>query len=202
MTDGPAARRLLDAITSRDFASVEAALAAGAHMRALLPSGLVEVTGRDAIAERLRAWFGGANPFEVLSATAEPVAHRYGIGYRFRLRPPGARLDTVIEQHLFCTAENGAVEAIDLLCTGFLPLATAGETHEFDAGTLGCADGLAGEFKQRIREVGVGDLLRVHTVDPAAKEDLPSLARLMGHTIRSVEAYSDGSLTITVERGR
>ena len=75
-------------------------------------------------------------------------------------------------------------------------------THEFDAGTLGCGDGLAAVFKDRIGRMSVGDLLRVRTTDPSAKEDLPSLARLMGHAIRDVEARPDGSLTITVERRR
>jgi TusA-related sulfurtransferase len=75
-------------------------------------------------------------------------------------------------------------------------------THEFDAGTLGCGDGLAAAFKNRIGQVEVGDLLRVHTTDPSAKEDLPSLARLMGHTVLDVEPRADGSLTVTVERRR
>jgi TusA-related sulfurtransferase len=75
-------------------------------------------------------------------------------------------------------------------------------THEFDAGTLGCGDGLAAAFRDRIGQMSVGDLLRVRTTDPSAKEDLPSLARLMGHAIRDVEARPDGSLTITVERRR
>ena len=76
------------------------------------------------------------------------------------------------------------------------------KTHEFDAGTLGCGDGLAGAFRNRIGQVDVGDLLRVRTTDPSAKEDLPSLARLMGHVVRTIEAHPDGSLTITVERRR
>ena len=75
-------------------------------------------------------------------------------------------------------------------------------SHDFDAGTLGCGDGLAARFRDRITQVDVGDLLRVRTEDAGAKEDLPSLARLMGHAVRSVEAHTDGSLTITVERGR
>jgi TusA-related sulfurtransferase len=75
-------------------------------------------------------------------------------------------------------------------------------THEFDAGTMGCGDGLAAAFKGHIGRLGVGELLLVRTTDPSAKEDLPSLARLMGHAIHAVEAGPDGSLTITVEKGR
>ena len=75
-------------------------------------------------------------------------------------------------------------------------------THRFDAGTLSCADGLAQEFRRRILAIPQGDVLVVETVDPAAKEDLPPLARMMGHKVRSVEPSDGGRLLITVERGR
>jgi TusA-related sulfurtransferase len=74
--------------------------------------------------------------------------------------------------------------------------------HTFDAGDLSCATGLAAEFRRQILAIPVGDMLKVETIDPAAKEDLPSLARLMGHTVRSVESPGDGRLLITMERGR
>ena len=74
--------------------------------------------------------------------------------------------------------------------------------HRFDAGTMGCADGLAREFRSRILAIPLGDVLEVETRDPAAKEDLPPLARMMGHTVRSNESLGDGRLLITVERGR
>jgi TusA-related sulfurtransferase len=74
--------------------------------------------------------------------------------------------------------------------------------HHFDAGDLGCADGLAGEFRRRIQQIPVGEVLEVSTRDPAAKEDLPPLARMMGHVVRSIEASGDGRLMVKVERGR
>jgi len=67
---------------------------------------------------------------------------------------------------------------------------------------MGCADGLAAEFRRRIGAIPVGDVLVVTARDPAAKEDLPPLARLMGHAVHSVGAPGDGRLVITVERGR
>jgi TusA-related sulfurtransferase len=74
-------------------------------------------------------------------------------------------------------------------------------THEFDAGTLSCADGLAQEFRRQILAIPQGDVLVVTARDPAAREDLPPLARMMGHAVRSIET-SDGRLLMTVERGR
>lgn len=92
----------------------------------------------------------------------------------------------------------------DLLCSAFAPLRGTAKSgvHEFDAGSLGCADGLAGEFRKQIGAIPVGDVLIVTARDPAAREDLPPLARLMGHTVRSVESPGDGRLLMTVERGR
>jgi TusA-related sulfurtransferase len=79
----------------------------------------------------------------------------------------------------------------------------AGATvHEFDAGDRGCSDGLAGEFRRRMQQIPIGHVLMVSTRDPAAKEDLPPLARMMGHVVRSVEAPGDGRLVVSVERGR
>jgi TusA-related sulfurtransferase len=75
-------------------------------------------------------------------------------------------------------------------------------THEFDAGDLGCAEGLASEFRRQMQQIPVGHVLVVSTRDPAAKEDLPPLARMMGHVVRSIEAPGDGRLLVSVERGR
>jgi len=99
---------------------------------------------------------------------------------------------------------DGRVSAIDLLCSGFRSIveeeSNSGLVHHYDAGDLGCADGLAGQFRQQIRRIPIGHLLVVSTSDPAAKEDLPSLARLMGHVVVSIEAAGDGRLLLTVER--
>ena len=77
-----------------------------------------------------------------------------------------------------------------------------GSVHTFDAGDLSCATGLAEEFRRQIQQIPLGDELLVTTGDPSAKEDLPPLARMMGHTVRSIENARDGSLVIDVERGR
>ena len=74
--------------------------------------------------------------------------------------------------------------------------------HEFDAGDRGCTDGLAQEFRRHIVAIPVGDRLRVVVRDPSAGEEIPSLARMMGHTVESVEPLGDGRLVINVERGR
>jgi arsenite methyltransferase len=77
---------------------------------------------------------------------------------------------------------------------------TLGAIHHFDAGNMGCASGLAEEFRRRLEEIATGDRLEVVARDPAAKEDLPSLARMLGHEVNSVKPHSDGGIVITVER--
>src|SRR2546422_847056 len=94
------------------------------------------------------------------------------------------------------------IQRIDLLCSGFQiePGAAPGLVQVFDAGAMGCADGLAQEFRSQMAKLPIGGSLEVVVSDPAAKEDLPSLARLLGQRGTSTEAHDDGRLTITVER--
>ena len=57
------ARRLLDAIVTRDFDGLEAILAADVWMRALLPREVVETHSAAATTEVIRGWF---DPHEAL----------------------------------------------------------------------------------------------------------------------------------------
>jgi TusA-related sulfurtransferase len=152
------------------------------------------------------AWVGCVAETPVVAARVEPLADRISARYRFLLHQQEGW--EVIEQQMYLDVdEQGRVTAIDLLCSGFRP--TEGPeavrspgAHQFDAGTMGCADGLAQEFRRRILAIPLGDVLVVQTSDPAAKEDLPPLARMMGHTVHSVEPSRNGRLRITVEGGR
>ena len=125
---------------------------------------------------------------------------RHRISWRFNVVRDGSR--QVIEQVVYLDLGPHGIERIDLLCSGFLaePGVAARPTQVFDAGDMGCADGLAQEFRRQIAKVSIGESLEVVVSDPAAKEDLPSLARLLGQRITSTEAHDDGRLTITVER--
>ena len=77
----------------------------------------------------------------------------------------------------------------------------SGRVFRFDAGWMGC-DRLPMEFRRQIQSIGVGDIVEFVVFDPSAKEDLPALARLMGHKIRSTDELEDGSIRVAVERGR
>ena len=200
VADGARSHKFLELLAARDFERLVASLASDAHARFLLPHGLEEYDGRDAIVARIRSWFGSASVFELAASTEDEVGMRHRISWRFNVVRDGSR--QVIEQVVYLDLGPHGIERIDLLCSGFLaePAVDAGPTQVFDAGDMGCADGLAQEFRRQIAKVSVGESLEVVVSDPAAKEDLPSLARLLGQRITSTEAHDDGRLTITVER--
>ena len=72
----------------------------------------------------------------------------------------------------------------------------------YDAGSMGCGEGLPMEFRRRVHSVEVGEVIEIVLRDPSAKDDLPSLARMMGHRIRSMRDRDDGALVVLVERAR
>lgn len=193
----------LDALASQDFNAARSLLADNVRFRMLLPGGLTTEGDAEATISRFMSWFGGADPLEVEASSIGDVEGLASVVYRFRLQDAGG--SQVIEQHLMLDVDaDGHVGAIDLLCSGFRSIAVheIDRMHRFDAGDLGCADGLAGQFRRQIQQIPVGDVLVVSTRDPAAKEDLPPLARMMGHIVRSIEAPDDGRLLVSVERGR
>ena len=194
-------QKFLELLAARDFEQLAASLASDAHARFLLPHGLEEYTGRDAIVGRIESWFGSASVFDLASSSEESVGLRQRLSWRFSVvRDSGPR--EVIEQLVYLDLGPHGIERIDLLCSGFQlePGIAAGPMQVFDAGAMGCADGLAQQFRSRIATVPIGGSLEVVVSDPAAKEDLPSLARLLGQRVTSTEAHGDGRLTITVER--
>jgi TusA-related sulfurtransferase len=193
--------RFAELLAARDFAGLAATLASDARARLLLPPGLEEHAGRDAIVRRIESWFGSASVFELTSSSEEEVGLRQRLTWRFSVVRDGHTRE-VVEQVVFMDIGPQGIEQIDLLCSGFQlePGVTAGPVDVFEAGEMGCADGLAQEFRRRITEVPIGGSLEVVVSDPAAKEDLPSLARLLGQRVTSTEAHEDGRLTITVER--
>lgn len=199
--DGTTSQRFLKLLAARDFEGLAATLASDANARFLLPHRLEEYAGRDAIVGRIKSWFGSASVFDLISSSEQMVGPRQRLTWRFSVvRNSNSR--ELIEQLTYLNLGPGGIERIDLLCSGFqMEAAIAeGEIQVFEAGAMGCADGLAQEFRRRLTRVPIGGSLEVVVSDPSAKEDLPSLARLLGQRVTSTEAHDDGRLTITVER--
>jgi hypothetical protein len=110
-------------LAAQDFAELGGALAARACMRALLPSGLREWAGAEAIADRFARWFGDTEDFELMEATVGEVGGRLHLHWRLRLRAErlGNGWFTVEQQAYADTDESGRIARLDLLCTGYRP---------------------------------------------------------------------------------
>jgi TusA-related sulfurtransferase len=197
------AESFVKALVARDFSQLEACLSPRVRFRALVPVGLREREGAKETATLLRSWFEGVDRFEVLDSGVQPIAHRAHVWYR--LREFYADGDSeVIEQNAFCEVEEGRISSMDLVCSGHLPepRGPVSGVHRFDAGDLGCGSGLPQEFRRQMEALPIGSVLETRVRDPSAKEDLPALARLLGHRVLSVQATPEGDTLLTVERGR
>lgn len=112
--------RLIAALAERDFTQLASALTPDVRMRALLPPGLVEISGAEAAATKFSSWFGDAEEFELILSGSDLVADRMHVFYRLRVRKPG-NTAKLVEQHLLCTFAGAQVNALDLVCSGFRP---------------------------------------------------------------------------------
>lgn len=193
----------VNALADRSPKRLEACFHPEVQLRALVPPGLQESTGFEEVLARLESWFGAADRIEILKKEVYRVSDRLHVRYRFGEHYSDGDSE-VIEQDAYCDVQDGRIVAIDILCSGHRPAprAEAGAVHHYDAGTLGCGSGLPQEFRRQIGAVPVGSILEVVARDPAAKEDLPSLARLLGHQVLSVTTSPDGATVVAVQRAR
>jgi hypothetical protein len=113
----------LEGLAAQDFAKLGGALAAGACLRALMPSGLREWAGARVIADRFARWFGDTEDFELVEAAVGEVGGRLHLHWRLRLRAErlGTGWFTVEQQAYADTSESGRIARLDLLCTGYRP---------------------------------------------------------------------------------
>ena len=111
----------LEGLAGQDFARLGGVLAADACLRALLPSGLREWAGAEAIAHRFARWFGDTEDFELVEASVGEVGGLLHLQWRLRLRAQrlGAGWFTVEQQAYADTDDRGRIARLDLLCTGY-----------------------------------------------------------------------------------
>ena len=192
----------MEALAARDSKRLRAALHPDAHLRALVPSGFKESIGLDAVVARLESWFAEPESLTVVSKNVSYVSDRLRVQYRFDERYADGDSE-IIEQDAYCEVREGRIDSIDLLCSGHLPgpAMPGTEVRRFDAGELGCGSGLPQEFRRQISALPVGGVLETAARDPAAKEDLPALARMLGHQVLSVTTSPEGQTIVVVKRG-
>jgi TusA-related sulfurtransferase len=203
MSEEAAGEAFVRALADRDSNALQACFHPDVQLRALVPPGYQESTGSTAVLARLESWFGAAESIEILRKDLYHVADRLHVRYRFRERYSDGESE-IIEQDAYCEVREGLIEAIDILCSGHRPEPKneAANIHHYDAGNLGCGSGLPQEFRRQIGIIPIGSVLEIVARDPASKEDLPSLARLLGHRVLSVKTTPEGQTVIAVQRER
>lgn len=117
------AGRFIDALAARDFDVLAGTLADGVHLRALLPSRVLDLEGADAVRSSFTRWFGGAERWEVVDAVVGEVGGRIHLGWRVRLTDPAIGEGTLlVEQQVYASAgADGRLRDVALLCTGYRP---------------------------------------------------------------------------------
>jgi hypothetical protein len=117
----PALGYFVKRLAARDFDGLAACLDPDVRLRAVIPPGPEEHHGRAAAAGRFDDWFADAVSFELVEHRIEPFVDRWLATYRIALdEGDGPRQ---VEQHLFCDVGAELIDYIDLLCSGFRPVA-------------------------------------------------------------------------------
>ena len=109
--------RFLGALSSRDYDALAACFAADGTLRGIVPPGLREADGREAIVERFRMWTGDIEDYELADSDAAPFADL------LRLRWAVTGVDpelgrTVYEQMAYAEVADGEIVAMRLACSG------------------------------------------------------------------------------------
>ena len=112
--------KLVAALAERNFERLADTFAPDVRMRALIPPGPVKVSGAEAAASRYESWFGRFAELRLVRSDVYDVGDRVHVSYRFHAKEPDDAWK-IVEQHVFCTLDDGHIAAFDLLCSGFRP---------------------------------------------------------------------------------
>ena len=118
--------RFLRAITLRDWQGLERCFAPDATFRAVIPgkTPFREHQGGAAAAGQVSAWFKDGDVHEVLESDVGAIADRVRVRYRVRNHEPEGWF--LVEQQAYLTLGPQGIEACNLICSGFRPVAAPG----------------------------------------------------------------------------
>ena len=113
--------RFLEALSGRDYEALGVCFAADATLRGIVPPGLREADGREAIMERFRIWTGDVEDYVLADSEATPFADL------LRLRWVVQGVDSELglnayEQTAYAEVANGEIARMRLACSGHRPL--------------------------------------------------------------------------------
>jgi hypothetical protein len=118
----------LDALARQDFDRLGACFHPAPRARLLTPSALAMPRDAAGVGDRFRLWFGDADVFDVEQAEVCTIGGENGdaggpcisLRYRIQLREHGGWY--ACEQQAYCWTQDGLIERIDLLCSGYQPI--------------------------------------------------------------------------------
>jgi len=154
---------------------------------------------------KYRQWFGECTDFHLESSRVCQVGERLGIYYRFTLLEQGSWY--TIEQQLYCTINDGRVDQLHLLCSGFQRiekndrldgLQPSHPSHETRPGdgllevytgtpeTSSTCAVLTPAIRSKLCEMQSGQVLEVRVDDASARGDIEAWCRLSGNELMNV----------------
>jgi hypothetical protein len=111
----------IEALAQRDWARLEACLAADVRFRAVVPNEkrpFRDESDATGAVEQLRKWFADADPLVLVDSDVGMIGDRLSIRYRFTGHEDDG--DFVVEQHVFGETSDEKLVSIRLVCSGFL----------------------------------------------------------------------------------
>jgi hypothetical protein len=113
--------RFLEALTSRDYDALGACFAADAALRGVVPPGVREAEGREAIVDRFRIWTEDISDYELAECDAALFADLLRLRWAVRGVDPEIGLN-VYEQTAYAEVEGSEIVRMRLACSGHRPL--------------------------------------------------------------------------------
>jgi ketosteroid isomerase-like protein len=114
------ASEIASVVADRDLDALADYLSEDVRLRALLPGGPEETTGRAEVLGRFKTWFGDYAEVVLDESAGDDVGDRLLVHYRLVLDPDVE--PHVVSQTWSCTYDldgSGRLARIDLLCSGF-----------------------------------------------------------------------------------
>ncbi len=115
--------RFLEALGRRDYDGIAACFARDATLRAIVPPGLREDDGPEAIVQRFRIWTEAIDDFELVGSEAAPFADLLRLRWAVRGLDPSQAGEgpTTFEQTAYAEVADGVITKMRLACSGDRP---------------------------------------------------------------------------------
>jgi hypothetical protein len=113
--------RFLAALSSRDYDALATCFAAHGTLRGIVPPGLREADGREAIVERFRLWTDDIEDYELADSEATSFADLLRLRWVVQGVDPELGLNAY-EQTAYAEVTDGEIVQMRLACSGHRPL--------------------------------------------------------------------------------